>query len=35
MTFIITNYGDLDECHIKSDWLLVYTIDEEELELIF
>ena len=21
------------ECHIKPDWLLIYTIDDEELEL--
>ena len=27
------DYSDFRECHIKSDWLLVYTIDDEELEL--
>ena len=26
-------YKDFRECHIKPDWLLVYTIDDEELEL--
>lgn len=27
------DYSDFRECHIKPDWLLVYTIDDEELEL--
>ena len=27
------NYSDFRECHIKPDWLLVYAIDDEELEL--
>lgn len=27
-------YKDLRECHIKADWILVYTIDDEEIELI-
>ena len=27
------DYSDFRECHIKSDWLLVYSIDDEELEL--
>ena len=26
-------YRDFRECHIKPDWLLVYCIDDEELEL--
>ena len=26
-------YSDFRECHIKPDWLLVYTVDDEELEL--
>ena len=26
------DYSDFRECHIKLDWLLVYTIDDEELE---
>lgn len=26
-------YSDFRECHIKPDWLLIYTIDDEELEL--
>ena len=30
-------YGELQdfrECHIKPDWLLIYSIDGEELELL-
>ena len=27
------DYIDFRECHIKPDWLLVYTVDDEELEL--
>ena len=27
------DYDDLRECHIKPDWLLIYAIDDEELEL--
>ena len=27
------DYVNFRECHIKPDWLLVYCIDEEELEL--
>ena len=26
-------YNDFRECHILPDWLLIYTIDDEELEL--
>lgn len=26
-------YEDFRECHIKPNWLLIYTIDNEELEL--
>ena len=26
-------YKDFRECHIKPDWLLVYRIDDEDLEL--
>lgn len=26
-------YKDFRECHIKPDWLLIYAIDDEELEL--
>lgn len=26
-------YHDFRECHIKPNWLLVYAIDDEELEL--
>lgn len=28
------NYGDYRECHIESDWLLVYKVDEEILTLV-
>ena len=27
------DFADFRECHIKPDWLLVYAIDDEELEL--
>ena len=27
-------YRDFRECHVKPDWLLVYCIDDEELELL-
>lgn len=27
------NYQDFRECHVKPDWLLIYSIDDEELEL--
>ena len=27
------NYKDFRECHIKPDWLLIYSIDDKELEL--
>lgn len=27
------DFVDFRECHIKPDWLLIYTIDNEELEL--
>ena len=27
------DYSDFRECHVKPDWLLIYTIDDEELEL--
>lgn len=28
------NFSDFRECHInKPDWVLIYTIDDEELEL--
>lgn len=28
------DYSDFRECHIKPDWLLIYCVDDEELELI-
>ena len=27
------DYSNFRECHIKPDWLLIYHIDDEELEL--
>ena len=27
------NFSDFRECHVKPDWLLIYAIDDEELEL--
>ena len=27
-------YQDFRECHVKPDWLLIYSIDDEELELL-
>lgn len=30
---LVGMYADFRECHIKPDWLLVYSKDEEELEL--
>lgn len=30
---LIGNYEDFRECHIQPDWLLIYRIDDEELEL--
>ena len=27
------DYDDFRECHIKPDWLLIYAIDDDELEL--
>ena len=27
-------YMDVRECHIKPDWLLIYRINEDELELL-
>lgn len=26
-------YSDFRECHVKPDWLLIYSIDDDELEL--
>ena len=28
------NFVGFRECHIKPDWLLIYLIDNEELELL-
>lgn len=30
---LISNYQGFRECHIKPDWLLIYHINHEELEL--
>lgn len=30
---LLGNYNDFRECHIQPDWLLIYRIDDEELEL--
>ena len=30
---LIGEYEDFRECHIKPGWLLIYRIDDEELEL--
>lgn len=30
---LIGNYKGFRECHIKPDWLLIYNINDEELEL--
>ena len=27
------NFHDFRECHIKPDWLLIYSVDNEEVEL--
>ena len=27
------NFKDFRECHIQPDWLLIYSIDDEEVEL--
>ena len=27
------DYSDFRECHVNPDWLLVYCVDDEELEL--
>jgi len=27
------NFKDFRECHIKPDWILIYAIDNKELEL--
>ena len=30
---LVGDYADFRECHIKPDWLLIYSKDDEELEL--
>lgn len=30
---LVGKYSDFRECHIKPDWLLIYSKDDEELEL--
>ena len=35
MTYpLIGNYAGFRECHIKPDWILIYLVDEDELELL-
>ncbi len=31
---LIGNYSGFRECHIRPDWLLIYNINDEELELL-
>lgn len=31
---LIGNYAGFRECHIKPDWILIYLVDEDELELL-
>lgn len=31
---LVGNYVDNRECHIESDWLLIYRVDEQEQELV-
>ena len=31
--YLTGNYRGFRECHIEPDWLLIYRIEEEELEL--
>lgn len=30
---LLGKYADFRECHIEPDWLLIYRVDDEELEL--
>ena len=30
---LLGKYSNFRECHIKPDWLLIYHVDDEELEL--
>ena len=30
---LLGKYSDFRECHIKPDWLLIYNIDDEVLEV--
>ena len=31
---LIGNYAGVRECHIKSDWLLIYKMDDNDLTVI-
>ena len=30
---LLGEFKDFRECHIQPDWLLIYSVDDEELEL--
>ena len=32
-TPLLGEFKDFRECHIQPDWLLIYSVDDEELEL--
>ena len=32
---LIGNYANRRECHIEPDWLLIYKLDEDNMEIIF
>ena len=32
---LVGNYAQRRECHIESDWLLIYKIDKDNNEIIF
>lgn len=32
---LVGNYSGRRECHIEPDWLLIYKIDFDEMEIIF
>ncbi len=32
--FLVGNWKGFRECHIQPDWLLIYRIEDEELQLV-
>jgi mRNA interferase YafQ len=32
---LVGNYSNRRECHIEPDWLLIYKIDKQAMEIIF